>query len=163
MTLLISVVAIDENRRVAEFTLTEKSFVGEVVSQDLDDCSIKVKITGLAGSKSERYAVTDCGNFLLSTGSRVYLVEDPDEAMQGDLYVVGPNQDWQAAAEIDYELVALAPIFVAGISWIALDGILLKFDRPAHIARSRGIKPAPGRFEKVVLALQFAPKKCDFQ
>lgn len=162
VTLFITVVVIDENRRVAEFTLTEKSFVGEVVSQDLDDCSIKVKITDLAGLISERYAFTDCGNFLLSTGSRVHLVEDPDEAMQGDLYVVHPNQNWQAAAEIDYERVAIAPIFVAGISWIAFDGILLKFDRPARVARSRGVRPDPGRFEKVVLALQFSPKKVRF-
>lgn len=127
-----------------------------VLSQDVDDCSVQVKLNG-----GEHTAQTGCTDQLFKPGSEVQLVADPRMPAADPYYyhLYSSPRQLEEDAETDWMLGAFFAILLAGTAWVVGYQFMLKPDRAAHVIRQLGVKPPPGRFERMVLALQHAPRK----
>lgn len=130
-----------------------------VLSQDVDDCSVQVKLNG-----GEHTAQTSCTDQLYKPGSEVQLVADPRMPAADPYYyhLYSSPMQLEEDAETDWMLGAFFVLMLAGGMWAIGYQFMLKPDRPAHVLRQLGVKPAPGRFERLVLALQHAPRKARY-
>ncbi|MFJ2620683.1 hypothetical protein [Glutamicibacter sp. NPDC087344] len=158
MFLIIGITAAvhDDHLYLGGLMKQSKTVTATVLSQDLDDCSLLVRING-----AEQVVQNTCAAELFAPNSVVQLVAD-SRVPPTDPYFyhvfVSPRQ-WEENITDDWWIGSITAVILGAVVWAIAYRFMLKPDRRAHVLRKWGIKPTPGRFERLVLALQHAPRR----